>query len=124
MMGEVVQMMTTTNHVTGEVKETSMIPEEGIKRQLVCEIPLMLFDPEKQKLSQHPLKPYGVIIHKGSPVTLLPYQTFVDNKMICIMRKISSHKCPVCDIWSRDYENPFVYQRFSINYRKQHRKPA
>jgi DNA-directed RNA polymerase II subunit RPB2 len=120
--GVVKQQILTKNHLTNETSIETMASNEPNKAQIVCEIPVMLFDREQQKLYSSLFDVQGVILHKGAPITLLPYDTFVENKAICLVRKISSTNAFAIDICSVDFNKPTVMQRYSISYRKQYRR--
>ena len=116
------QVIETKNHITNEVTIETTYPKEGYQPQVIAEIPVMLFDREKQKLYSSKFDVQGVILHKGAPVTLLPYDTYANNKMFCLNRKMSSINTKAIDIWSVDYLKPTVTQRFSIMYKKHSRR--
>ena len=115
-----IQQCVKTIDVVSQKETVEVIQNEGgYKNVLIAKIPSLI---TKHEIDTNPYDIKGVFLHKGAPLTFLPYDTYPENKPMSLYRKIGGNQVVAVDFWSQDYENPTVVQRYSVFYKKMNAK--
>jgi DNA-directed RNA polymerase beta subunit len=119
--GQIQQCIRTIDLVSKKETEQIIQPDGGFKNVLIAKVPSLVV---KHDIESNPYELKGVLLHKGAPLTFVPYDTYPENKPLSLYRKVSGVQVVAVDFWSQDHLNPSVVQRYSVSYKKSSAKKS